>query len=64
MNFDKKKLLRIVVPILIGGVLGYSYYYFIGCRNGCPIQSNPLLSTLYGSALGAILSFPSKKEKK
>ncbi|MHB1686385.1 MAG: DUF6132 family protein [Ignavibacteriaceae bacterium] len=52
------------LPILIGGALGYAYYYFIGCTTGrCPIQSNPYFSTLYGAAVGLIFVFPSKKKK-
>jgi hypothetical protein len=63
MTINKKLLYKRSLPIVIGGVLGYAYYYFIGCNNGCMIQSNPLLSTIYGAALGGILSFSSKKEK-
>lgn len=48
----------------IGAVVGYAYYYFIGCQSGhCAIQSNPYFSTLYGAMLGGIFIFPSKKKK-
>ncbi len=58
-----KKLLK-VFPVIFGAVLGYAYYYFIGCRSGsCPIQSNPIISTLYGAAVGAIWILPGKKKK-
>jgi len=63
MNFKKKRLLKIFLPIVIGGVLGYSYYYFIGCNNGCVIQSNPYASTIYGALIGVLFPFPSKKQK-
>ena len=63
MAFNKKIILRRVLPIVIGGIIGYAYYYFIGCKNGCPIQSNPYISTIYGAALGGILSFPSRNNK-
>jgi len=63
MIISKKIILRRMLPVLIGGILGYAYYYFIGCKNGCPIQSNPFASTIYGAAIGAILSFPSKNNK-
>jgi len=63
MVFNKKIITRRVLPIVIGGIIGYAYYYFIGCTNGCPIQSNPYISTIYGAALGRILSFPSRKNK-
>ena len=59
-----KKYIKFL-PVLIGGGLGFAYYYFIGCNTGrCPIQSNPYISTLYGAAVGLIFAFPSKKKKK
>ena len=64
MIFSKKIILRRILPVLIGGILGYAYYYFIGCNNGCPIQSNPFASTIYGAAIGGILSFPSRQQQK
>ncbi|NWF88253.1 MAG: hypothetical protein HXY50_02195 [Ignavibacteriaceae bacterium] len=62
MIIHKTFILKRVLPVVAGGVLGYAYYYFIGCSNGCPIQSNPYLSTFYGIAVGAVLSLPSKKK--
>ena len=44
------------IPVLLGGVGGYAFYRFIGCRTGsCPITSNPWLSILYGAFLGFLL---------
>ena len=64
MKLDVFKKYRKFLPVIIGGVLGYSYYYFIGCTTGrCPIQSNPYFSTLYGAAAGLIFALPSKKKK-
>ena len=57
-NKERKKmprLLRIGLGIIIGGGLGYAYYYFIGCNGGtCPITSNPWNSTISGMVLGLI----------
>ena len=65
MKIDKKFLLKRVLPVTIGAVIGYAYYYFIGCTTGsCPIQSNPYYSTIYGSLLGLIFAFPTKKKIK
>lgn len=59
---NKKNIKKIILFTGIGAVLGFSYYYFIGCTSGtCPIQSNPYISTAYGSALGLILSLGNKK---
>ena len=42
------------VALTIGGaLLGLVYQRFVGCRTGgCPITSNPYLSTIYGALLG------------
>lgn len=45
------------ILVLGGAVLGFAYYYFIGCTSGsCPIQSNPVGSTVYGGLLGLAIS--------
>lgn len=48
---------RLFLGILLGAVLGYAYYRFIGCSTGsCPITSNPWISTFYGAFLGALFA--------
>jgi len=60
----KQIIYKRVLPIVVGAILGYAYYYYIGCVSGsCPITSNPYISTFYGAVLGGLLSFPSKKKK-
>jgi hypothetical protein len=50
--------------IVIGAVIGYGYYYFIGCRSGvCPISSNPWISTGYGALVGLLLSLGKSNKK-
>lgn len=50
--------LRLLLGIAIGGLLGFAYYYFIGCNGGtCPITSNPYKSTAWGMALGGLLLY-------
>ena len=50
-------ILRIVIGLLLGGSLGFAYYKFIGCSTGtCPLTSNPFISTLYGSIVGALIA--------
>jgi len=57
-------LLRKVLPIFGGALLGYAYYFFIGCYSGtCPITSNPYISTFYGALIAFILVLPTKKKK-
>ncbi|MFV0606218.1 MAG: DUF6132 family protein [Niabella sp.] len=61
MNFiTKNKLL--LLGVIVGAVLGYVYYYFIGCASGsCAITSRPFNSTLYGAVMGALLFTSFKK---
>ncbi|TLX76528.1 hypothetical protein E9993_06470 [Labilibacter sediminis] len=57
-KIKQQQPLKIILGVTIGAVLGYAYYYFIGCTSGtCPITSNPLSSIIYGSVAGLVLSF-------
>ena len=57
------KLVKRILPVFIGALLGYAYYHFIGCNSGtCPITSNPYISTVYGAVIGMVFAFPSKKK--
>jgi hypothetical protein len=61
----KQIIYKRILPVLGGAILGFAYYYYIGCNNGsCAISSNPYISTTYGGLIGFLLSFPSKKKKK
>lgn len=51
----RKRIMKIALGIVIGGLAGYLYYYFIGCDGTCPISSNPIRSILYGSVVGTLL---------
>lgn len=42
--------------IIIGGIAGFAYYYFVGCASGsCAITGNPFMSTLWGALMGLFL---------
>lgn len=50
-------IIRLAIGAVIGGILGFALYRFVGCSTGtCPITSNPWLSTIYGMILGGLLS--------
>ena len=52
----KKVKLKVVIAGIVGGVLGYVFYRFVGCRTGaCIITSKPWSSILYGMLLGLLL---------
>ena len=61
----KQIIYKRILPIFAGALLGFAYYYYVGCVSGsCAITSNPYISTVYGGLLGGLLSFPSKRKKK
>jgi LytS/YehU family sensor histidine kinase len=66
----KKRILKFRFPLvgaLVGGVIGYLYYYFVGCAKGtCMITSSPKNSTIYGVVMGFLLVdlFVNRKKKK
>ncbi len=65
MKITKSFLIKRVLPVLLGGAIGYAYYYFIGCKSGsCAITSNPYISVIYGASIGVIYALPSSKKKK
>jgi len=50
-------MLKIVLFLVLGGIVGYGYHRLVGCRSGaCPITANPYISTIYGAILGYLLS--------
>jgi len=52
-----KLIITYLVGAVVGGVLGYLYYKFVGCTSGsCPISSNPYISTIYGAVMGLLLA--------
>ena len=65
-NFIKKYKLGLI-GIVLGGILGYAYYHFIGCNTGtCAITSKPINSSVYGMVMGYLIlsTFEKKKENK
>ncbi|MBN2412112.1 hypothetical protein JXQ31_10515 [candidate division KSB1 bacterium] len=59
----KKNILKIMLGTIVGGILGFGYYYFIGCKTGtCPITGNPYISLIYGAGMGLLLTLPSSQK--
>lgn len=45
-----------ILGIIAGGILGFGYYYFIGCNPGsCAITSKPFNSSAYGMVMGCLM---------
>ncbi|MGA4645708.1 DUF6132 family protein [Limisphaera sp. 4302-co] len=50
-------ILRLALGVVIGGVIGYGWYRLVGCSTGtCPLTSHPVISTVYGAVLGAVVA--------
>lgn len=50
-------ILRAALGLVVGGVLGFALYRFVGCSTGaCPITSNPWVSTIFGMVMGLMLT--------
>jgi hypothetical protein len=47
--------MNILIGCVIGGVVGFAVYRFIGCASGtCPITSNPYASIIVFAIMGAL----------
>lgn len=43
--------------ILAGGIAGFLYYHFIGCKGGsCPITGSPYTTVLLGAVMGYLIT--------
>lgn len=50
---NKKKYITNIIITIIGLILGYIYWYKVGCNSGsCPITSRWYLTTIYGGLIG------------
>jgi hypothetical protein len=56
---------RPILGVVIGGLAGFLYYHFVGCKSGsCAITSNPYNSTIAGGIFGYLMiSSPCSKGK-
>jgi hypothetical protein len=53
---NKKRIFKIALGLVLGGLAGFAYYSFVGCATGgCPITSNPVISTAWGAGIGGLL---------
>ncbi|HWP50266.1 MAG TPA: DUF6132 family protein [Clostridia bacterium] len=51
------KIMAYAIGGIVGALVGYLYYRFVGCTSGqCLITSNPWSSMLYGVVLGVLIA--------
>ncbi len=49
--------MRVALGIIIGGAIGFAVGYFGKCASGvCPLTSDPIVSTMIGALIGAIVT--------
>lgn len=54
-----------LLGVAVGALGGWLYYIRIGCDSGsCPITSSPVMSAIWGAAVGGILFSMFGKKKK
>ncbi len=51
------KFWKPIVSATLGGLLGFLYYFFVGCTSGtCAITSSPYNSIIMGAILGLLIT--------
>ena len=56
IKMNKKVYIVTGIGVVLGLIIGYLYYYYIGCASGtCAITSKPYNSSLYGGLMGGLL---------
>jgi Family of unknown function (DUF6132) len=51
-------IIKLAIGITVGAAIGFGYYKLVGCSTGaCPLTSNPVITTLYGAFMGALLGW-------
>jgi len=58
-----KKYIPLALGIVLGGLAGFVYWYYIGCNSGsCAITSSPVNSSIYGAVMGIFIANLFQKE--
>lgn len=51
-----RKYLLTIVGVFVGALVGWLYWFNIGCENGlCTIKSDPWNMTAYGALMGGLV---------
>ena len=55
-------MIKIIIGGIIGGAVGFAVGYFGKCASGvCPLTSNPIISTVIGVLVGAMIALSKLK---
>ena len=58
-----KGLLRLILFVAAGALVGLGYYYLFGCSGNCAITSSPWMTMLYMGVVGGLLGEVVKKKE-
>ncbi|MBN2344153.1 MAG: hypothetical protein JXX29_08785 [Deltaproteobacteria bacterium] len=54
----QKRTIKRSIGIVLGATAGFTYYATVGCASGgCPITSNPWISTGWGALIGLTATY-------
>jgi len=54
----KRKRIKRSIGLVLGATAGFAYYATVGCASGgCPITSNPWISTGWGALIGLTATY-------
>ena len=55
-RFERKKMIPVILGALIGGIIGFLMYKYVGCQTGtCPLMQKSWLSIVYYGIIGALV---------
>ena len=58
----RRRMFSIILGVVAGGVVGFLYYKFVGCRSGaCLLTSHPVRSVLYWALIGGLFASSLKR---
>ena len=58
-----KQMVRPVLFVAAGALLGLGYYYLFGCSGNCAVTSNPWMTMAYMGIIGGLLGVVTKKQE-
>ena len=58
-----KKLMRTLLFVAAGGLLGLGYYYLFGCSGNCAITASPWMTMAYVGVIGGLLGEVTRKRR-
>lgn len=61
MKWNRKKLLRLSLFLIIGAAVGWLYYRFWGCTGSCAITSSPMRSMIYAAVISGLLGVATER---